>query len=204
MSTLATYFVNPTGPWGVVTDHVLFIARASRGESTEAMNRIFNFTERATKGEYENTYGRIEGPFSIYVFARSSNFIMPRHFELITYITDLFRQIPQDSKLIIVTNGWDGITTRETSFLRLFTPDILPRIVFRVWADTPGDPSADRQFWQVDIPAVYRIFDGSEELEDESVLPAGLDRNTALFVNTFRALGAWKILRTDLGYASSD
>ncbi|KAJ5108968.1 hypothetical protein N7456_005643 [Penicillium angulare] len=78
--------------------------------------------------------------------------------------------------VIVVMNGFDGLTTDVIAFVKLFQ-EHAERVRLRVFADEP------RFFYEVDVQGVLDVFNGEIE-------PEQLDDSTFLFVDMFRQLGA--------------
>jgi hypothetical protein len=106
-------------------------------------------------------------------------------------------------KMMIVLNGWDGLTSNASSFNTLFRQHA-PWITIRVFADRP------RSFFQVNVAQIFQLFDGMilinpyleglpHEQLDAGVLEilnrmeSQLEYSTGLFYRYFRTFGALRL-----------
>ncbi|KAJ5612830.1 hypothetical protein N7510_006024 [Penicillium lagena] len=94
----------------------LFVARSSTGSRAEQIP----FLERSlklTKKSYEEDYGPLRCSD-----ATSSNAPFPHRGETSNLFASLRDDVEKyDGRLIVVINGWDGLTTDRHSFVKLFS-----------------------------------------------------------------------------------
>jgi hypothetical protein len=190
-------------------DHVIFVARGSidrgplcnrRRESDEQLRSSLEYTRSC----YEQAYGPIRGICEFYTFAWPSFFELPPYGETVRFFAQRTATLEATNRrMMIVLNGWDGLTSNAASFNTLFR-QVAPRMTLRVFASYP------RSFFQVNVAQIFQLFDGliiinpyldcfpHEEL-DEGVLEilngmeSQLEYSTGLFYRYFRAFGALRL-----------
>lgn len=153
-----------------------------------------------TKACYEQAYGLITGLCEFYTFAWPSFVELPVSGETVQFFTERTSALEiADKRMMVVLNGWDGLTSHVGSFNTLFRQQA-PRITIRVFADQP------RSFYQVNVAQIFQLFDGQiliypyldglpHESLDEGVLEilnrmeAELEYSTGLFYRYFRTYG---------------
>ncbi|OGM46862.1 hypothetical protein ABOM_005032 [Aspergillus bombycis] len=157
---------------------VLFIARADCEE--EGWQEFLSQSLSYTRAAYVNHYGPLSEELPFLVFAQSSN----RQFSSDTVpktITELLTRGKESGlPVVIVMNGWDGLTTNPVVMINLFRPwlnDVA--ISIRVFA---GDP---RRFFEVSLVHAIEALLGEYEDDDEA---PDLPYDTQLFLHKFRAL----------------
>lgn len=186
-------------------DHVIFIARSSvdqypmnsqRRESDADLRISLEFTKTC----YEQAYGPIMGVSEFYTFAWPSFVELPIFGETVRFFAERTSALEAENKrMMVVINGWDGLTSHAGSFNILFRQHA-PRITLRVFADQP------RSFYQVNVEQVFNLFDGHilinpyleglphETLEEGLLkelkrMESELEYSTALFYRYFRTYG---------------
>lgn len=97
-----------------------------------------------------------------------------------------------NARLVVVVNGWDGLTTDPYSFVLLFGGHN-DRVLLRIFAEEP------RKFYAVNVKQVCEIFECKTpfNMEDDSLDNQFAD-STALFVRRFYQIGFIKREMSDL------
>ncbi|KAJ5465063.1 uncharacterized protein N7458_000749 [Penicillium daleae] len=190
-------------------DHVIFVARSSidrnilnsqRRESEADLNVSLEYT----KACYEQAYGPITGLWEFHTFAWPSFLELPETCATIRFFAQRTIDLEDtNTQMMVVLNGWDGLTSHVRSFTTLFR-DHASHITIRVFADQP------RSFYQVNVAQIFQLFDGillinpyleglPHEQLDEGVMEvlnrmeSQLEYSTALFYRYFRTFGALQL-----------
>ncbi|KAL2814664.1 hypothetical protein BJX63DRAFT_431318 [Aspergillus granulosus] len=152
---------------------VLFIARASgasNGDTTRTKARLMESLDY-TREAYEETYGPlVSGRFSSFVFIQGSNRSFQGQGKAVGTITGILERGKRENcPVMLVINGWDGLSTNPVALVNLFGPYIdQVQIWMRVFV---GDP---RFFRQVSVPHAMEVLAGDGDHEgdlDDLVLP---------------------------------
>ncbi|KAF9883836.1 hypothetical protein FE257_002726 [Aspergillus nanangensis] len=102
----------------------VFLARSSTGIRTEKDGWLRKSLEH-TKTAYERHYGlqdTVETDYRHYTFVHQSNEPFARTGETSKYFANLRAEVEKyDGKLVVVINGWDGLTTDRHSVVKLFS-----------------------------------------------------------------------------------
>ncbi|KAJ5875672.1 uncharacterized protein N7473_013019 [Penicillium subrubescens] len=147
--------------------HVVFVARSSAGKKDQTEPFLRSSLEH-TKRCYERTYGQLNGEVGFLTFIQRSNLPLPSSGHVIRTLDEAIAKVKAGGgKLLVVINGWDGLTTNVGSFNRLFNADSA-QIAIRVFAEVP------RQFFHVNVAQVIDIFMGKIVI-DPSLEPTDED-----------------------------
>ncbi|CAI7624247.1 unnamed protein product [Penicillium pancosmium] len=181
-------------------DIVLFVARASSSDvnGTDATRDRLRASLELTRQDFETAYGTIPCTVEFLCFVQSSN----HRFR--SYVLDKFHELfaQQDAvggRLIIVMNGFDGLSTHEVVLLDLLK-DHTDMCDLFIFADDPRDESQPRRFFQANTEQVCQIIrgdinliDGQEDVDElESGSGSGIVRDeelefsTALYIRKIR------------------
>jgi hypothetical protein len=190
-------------------DHVIFVARSSVDQGpTGSYRRESDAQLRAslehTRVIYEQAYGPITGICEFHTFAWPSYEELPPTGETVSFFAQRLAIMEATfGNMMVVLNGWDGLTSHAGSFTTLFRAHA-PQITLRVFASQP------RSFYQVNVVQIFQLIDGEilinpyldcvphEEL-DEGVMEilnrmeSQLEYSTALFYRYFRAFGTLRL-----------
>lgn len=172
---------------------VVFLARSSSG-SRDKQDAWLRDSLGHTKSAHERHYGPLqclESDCRYYTFVHGSNEPFARSGETIAYFVNLRSELEKcDGQLLLVTNGWDGLTTDRHSFVKLFS-EWSERITFRVYAEE--DLEKPRKFFQVNTTQVCQVFNGDIDFDlNRPDHEASLEDSTALFIRMFRTISAVK------------
>ncbi|KAF3386273.1 hypothetical protein F1880_000808 [Penicillium rolfsii] len=190
-------------------DYIIFVARGSiyrgpmgsyRGESDAQLHTSL----RHTRANYEQVYGPIMGICEFHTFAWPSYEELPPDVDTVSFFDERLANLDATfGNMMVVINGWDGLTSHAGSFNRLFRAHA-PQVTLRVFANQP------RSFYQVNVVQIFQLFDGhilinpyldcmAHEQLDEGVLEIlnqmenQLEYSTGLFYRYFRAFGTLRI-----------
>jgi len=170
---------------------VVFVTRASDTSPTaELARKRLKESLQFTRQKYEESFGPLtSGPY-FYTFCGSSNRPLGRSSITFRFFEARLYQLPKDEKLIVVINGWDGLTTDRNSFVLLFGQHT-HRVLLRVFAEEP------RQFFAVDVKQVCDVFESKTpfDMEDSSNDHEFTD-SIALFLRKFHQIG---VIKRELG-----
>ncbi|KAJ5689257.1 hypothetical protein N7462_003649 [Penicillium macrosclerotiorum] len=135
--------------------HIVFVARLSSGERGK-VNAVLRDSLNHTMNCYELIYGPIECTTEFLTFAHQSNLPLAPQGEVDRFFTRAINcaKATKDGKLLVVMNGWDGLTTDPGSFMSIFRPDA-SRVTIRVFAEVP------RSFWHVNVEQAIKVLDGT-------------------------------------------
>ncbi|OQE19012.1 hypothetical protein PENSTE_c016G00097 [Penicillium steckii] len=179
-------------------DLVLFVARSSGGQRKLADTRLSKSLD-LTRKDFEQAYGEIPGDVEYLTFVMSSNDRIRPSGEVALKIASLFGKLSAVGKLIVVVNGWDGLTTNEHSLSLLFKENARKCALFVLADALPQDPSS-RKFFRVNVDELCLIIDGEINIENDPehvtelsaeynvVQDAQLEHSTALFVRSIRRI----------------
>lgn len=171
---------------------VVFVARASSGASSHQIPLLQRSLEW-TKTRYDVDYGA-PPVFEFLTFVGGSNNPLRPTGDVCTFFRLQFTRVLENhGRLVVVQNGWDGLTTDTISFLRLFERHA-SLVTFRVFADVP------RRFYQASAAQVCAIFNAEIDIglgclnptEEQQIAAAQLTDSTALFARNLRQIGAIK------------
>ncbi|KNG86305.1 hypothetical protein ANOM_005208 [Aspergillus nomiae NRRL 13137] len=156
---------------------VLFVARADCEE--EGWQEFLNHSLSYTRAAYVNHYGPLSEELPFLVFAQSST----RKFASDTVPSTIAELLATGKEtglpVVIVMNGWDGLTTNPVVMFNLFGPWINDvDISLRVFA---GEP---RTFFGVSVVHVIEALRGDHDDDEAPDLPY----DTQLFLDKFHAL----------------
>ncbi|KAJ5381113.1 uncharacterized protein N7496_003541 [Penicillium cataractarum] len=134
--------------------HIVFVARLSSGERAK-VNTTLRDSLNHTMNCYELVYGPIRCTTDFLTFAHMSNLPLAIHGEVDRFFAQAINAAKAtDGKLLVVMNGWDGLTTDPASFMGMLRANA-SRITIRVFAEVP------RSFWQVNVEQAIKVFDGT-------------------------------------------
>lgn len=165
----------------------VFIARSPVGDRRQTKERLKDSLE-LTKVAYENNYGPIESPYDIefFTFKHSSHKPFQPAGDVLPYFKEIRSKVEPyyDGRLILVINGWDGLTTDYASFLTLFS-EWAERVTLRVYSEESGTEPGG--FFQVNVSQVCDVFAGKIEFDydEPGQRDSLLDDSTALFLRKF-------------------
>ncbi|KAJ5273460.1 hypothetical protein N7478_008585 [Penicillium angulare] len=133
-----------------------------------------------TKRKYIETYGPISSNPRSLTFIRESSLPMDPSSEPARWFKENLHEARRDGRnVIVVMNGFDGLTTNEITFYCLFQ-EHAERMRICVFG---GEP---RSFYEVNIRGVLDCLMGNIEQGE-------LDKSTSLFVRWFRVLRAMEL-----------
>jgi hypothetical protein len=155
---------------------------------------------------HELIYGPIGCTSRFLTFAHQSNIPLAIHGEVDRFFAQAINEVKVtgDGKLLVVMNGWDGLTTDLGSFLSIFRTNAT-RITIRVFAESP------RSFFQVNVEQAIKVLDGTIRINPyvEEMMPtenfdqetqncfrdaeALLEHSTARFCREFNSIHAIKM-----------
>ncbi|KAJ5880954.1 uncharacterized protein N7473_012007 [Penicillium subrubescens] len=124
---------------------VVFVARAEPARlMTQHAKRDWLLKSLEPVKEFRETI--LPGLVETFVFILQSNSPFRPAGEVILYFTDLFKEAQQqDRDILLVVRGWDGLTTNQGAFQKLFAlrpESVLGLLVCPIWAGglDPEDP----------------------------------------------------------------
>ena len=155
----------------------LFVARASSEE--EGWQDYLRNSLLYTRNAYVRHYGPLSEELPFLVFAQSSNRRFPSDPVPRTITALLTRGRETGRPVVLVINGWDGLSTNPIVLVDLFEAWINEvDITLRVFAGNP------RRFFEVSVVHAIEAIRGDYEDDDEApVLPS----DTKIFVDKVHA-----------------
>ncbi|KAF7622042.1 hypothetical protein F9C07_1733479 [Aspergillus flavus] len=155
----------------------LFVARASSEE--EGWQDYLRNSLLYTRNVYVRHYGPLSEELPFLVFAQSSNRRFPSDPVPRTITALLTRGRETGRPVVLVINGWDGLSTNPIVLVDLFEAWINEvDITLRVFAGNP------RRFFEVSVVHAIEAIRGDYEDDDEApVLPS----DTKIFVDKVHA-----------------
>ncbi|KJJ34599.1 hypothetical protein AFLA70_413g000771 [Aspergillus flavus AF70] len=155
----------------------LFVARASSEE--EGWQDYLRNSLLYTRNAYVRHYGPLSEELPFLVFAQSSNRRFPSDPVPRTITALLTRGRETGRPVVMVINGWDGLSTNPIVLVDLFEAWINEvDITLRVFAGNP------RRFFEVSVVHAIEAIRGDYEDDDEApVLPS----DTKIFVDKVHA-----------------
>ena len=156
---------------------VLFVARASYEE--ESWQDYLQESLAYTRASYVRHYGPLSEELPFLIFAQSSTRRFPSDPVPRTITELLTRGRDTGRPVVLVINGWDGLSTNPIVLVNLFEPWMNEvSITIRIFA---GDP---RKFFEVSVVHAIEAIRGDHEDDDEApVLPS----DTKMFVDKVHA-----------------
>jgi hypothetical protein len=149
----------------------LFIARSS-GPSHGDAAKTKAFLQKSlqyTHKVYQKVYGQLDPNLvSFWVFIQSSNRSFSGHGETVATIRKVLEQGKSEKRpVVLVVNGWDGLSTNPVALANLFAPFIDEvQITLEAFVDTP------RVFRRVSVSHAIKVLSGEYDEEfDKLVLP---------------------------------
>ncbi|CEJ62156.1 hypothetical protein PMG11_10664 [Penicillium brasilianum] len=134
--------------------HIVFDARLSSGERAK-VNSTLRESLQHTMNCHDLVYGPIRCTTDFLTFAHISNLPLAIHGEVDRFFAQAIDTAKATGgKLLVVMNGWDGLTTDPGSFMGMFRASA-SSITIRVFAEVP------RSFWQVDVEQAIKVFNGT-------------------------------------------
>lgn len=138
---------------------VLFVARSSSGNRQER-NDFLKSSLEWIKHSYEKCYGAITSDCRFFTFVHHSNRPLRPIGEVSMYFAQLRTELEMcNGRLVVILNGWDGLSTNNLSFVRLFS-GWADRITLRVWSEE--SIYAPRRFFEVSVSEACKVFSGEE------------------------------------------
>lgn len=190
-------------------DYIIFVARSSIDRGPMGIYRRESDAQlRAslehTRASYEQVYGPIIGTCEFHTFGWPSYEELPPDGGTVSFFAQRLATLEVTlGNMMVVINGWDGLTSHAGSFNTLFRAHA-PQVTLRVFASQP------RSFYQVNVVQIFQLFDGyilinpyldcmPHEQLDEGVLQilnqmeSQLEYSTGLFYRYFRAFGTLRL-----------
>lgn len=189
MKAIYKDFLDYAGKFPSKRTIVVFLARSSSGQR-EFKNNFLTISLEYTRRAYELHYGPLEFPqcdIRNLTFVHGSNDPFRPGGEIRAYFANLRAELKQwDGKLLMISNGWDGLTTNQHSFYELFNGwgDL---ITFRIYADK--EPGGDRLFFQASISQVCQLINGERAINEAN---SSFSDSTKLFFNMMNSISDWK------------
>ncbi|KAJ5480759.1 hypothetical protein N7539_006653 [Penicillium diatomitis] len=183
-------------------DFVIFVARGScnrrvsRQQAAEEFHAL-QTSLKYTKICYEDAYGPITGDWEFHEFLWPSTLELPEVSDTARFFAERTSKLEDtDKEMMIVLNGWDGLTAHKDS-LSMLLRERASQITLRIFTDQP------RAFYQVNVAQLFWLFDEMVRVDGEeeekalgekehmgpllSSIEAHLEYSTGLFYRHFTA-----------------
>jgi hypothetical protein len=178
---------------------VALVARSSSGSRMEKDDYLL-WSLEWTKLFYERTYGKIQSECRFLTFVQSSNTPLRPTGEVSSFFASLRNEVEEyEGELLIVVNGWDGLTTDRMSFYNLFS-HWAERITLRIYSQE--STWQQKKFFEVNVAQVCSVFRGEIEFDIEDLdNDFSLNDSTALFIRRFSAIS---LIKDDISVVSTE
>ncbi|KAJ5332420.1 hypothetical protein MYU51_019253 [Penicillium brevicompactum] len=181
---------------GDISSHnkiAVFLARSSSGQREEK-NDFLRSSLRYTQEAYEDHYGPLpcqNSDVRLYTFVHGSNDPFRPGGETRTYCANLRAELNnRNASLLLIANGWDGLTTNQHSFFEIFE-GWGEKIAYRIYAD--DTPCGDRLFFEASIEQTCQLINGDRLLESvDSDSEYSLEHSTARYFRMMCGISDWK------------
>ncbi|KAF3021317.1 hypothetical protein E8E15_007923 [Penicillium rubens] len=178
---------------------VALVARSSSGSRMEKDDYLL-WSLEWTKLFYEKIYGKIQSECRFLTFVQSSNTPLRPTGEVSSFFASLRNEVEEyEGELLIVVNGWDGLTTDRMSFYNLFS-HWAERITLRIYSQE--SIWQRKKFFEVNVAQVCSVFRGEIEFDIEDLNnDFSLKDSTALFIRRFSAI---PLIKEDISVVSTE
>ncbi|OQE23298.1 hypothetical protein PENFLA_c011G07046 [Penicillium flavigenum] len=131
---------------------------------------------------------------------QSSNTPLRPTGEVSSFFASLRNEVEEyEGELLIVVNGWDGLTTDRMSFYNLFS-HWAERITLRIYSQE--SIWQQKKFFEVNVTQVCSVFRGEIEFDIEELdNDFSLKDSTALFIRRFSAIS---LIKEDISVVSTE
>jgi hypothetical protein len=177
---------------------IVFVARASTADGPTLIKRDWLLRSLEPVKEFHEVMfpDQFNGcPVGSFVFILQSNSPFRPGGEVMKYFTDLFSQAQQhDRDILLVVSGWDGLTTNQGAFQKLFklrpeNVSVCLRIL-SVDIDRWEEKIPYPRFYDVDPLQVCAVWAGDLDPEDPNV---EFQWSTKLYLEWIPAIAAAKL-----------